>query len=101
MWILVAAFLGLEVVLHFPASAEGGASTVASHPMIGQSAPAFDLQEVSDGSLSLEGLRGRYVVLHFGASWWPFCNAEAPHLQELGEACEKRGVTALVINVKE
>jgi hypothetical protein len=69
MEILVAAFLGLAIVGHLPASAEDGASTVASHPMIGEPAPTFDLQEVSGGSLGLEGLQGRYIVLHFGASW--------------------------------
>ena len=44
-------------------------SGVSSHPMIGEAAPAFDLEEVSGGDLSLEALKGRYVVLHFGASW--------------------------------
>ena len=50
-------------------SADDGGLTVASHPMIGEAAPAFDLDKVSGGSLSLESLKGRYVVLHFGASW--------------------------------
>lgn len=69
MWIMAAAFLGLAVAVHLPASAGDGGSMVASQPMIGEIAPAFDLEEVSGGSLNLEGLKGRYVVLHFGASW--------------------------------
>ena len=47
----------------------GQETGVASHPMIGDSAPAFDLNEAGGGTLSLESLKGRYVVLHFGASW--------------------------------
>lgn len=69
MSFLAAAFLGLVVAVHLPASAEDGGSVVASHPMIGEAAPAFNLEEVSGGALSLETLKGRYVVLHFGASW--------------------------------
>jgi peroxiredoxin len=37
--------------------------------MIGDGAPAFDLEEVGGGTLSLESMKGRFVVLHFGASW--------------------------------
>jgi hypothetical protein len=39
-------------------------------PMLGEAAPAFRLPDVRTGkSLALEELRGRFVVLHFGASW--------------------------------
>ena len=38
--------------------------------MIGQPAPPFRLTDVLSGrTVSLEDLRGRTVVLHFGASW--------------------------------
>jgi hypothetical protein len=69
MWPLTAAFLGLAVAIRLPASAEDGGSMVVSHPMIGEAAPAFDLEEVSGGALSLDALKGQYIVLHFGASW--------------------------------
>jgi len=52
-----------------PAPAVAQGAGVASHPMIGEPAPAFDLEEVSGDTLSLEELRGRFVILHFGASW--------------------------------
>ena len=63
-WMLSAALFALTAVV---ASAEG--PDVSSHPMIGEAAPAFDLEEVAGGTLTLESLKGRYVVLHFGASW--------------------------------
>ncbi len=37
--------------------------------LIGQVAPPFRLQDVEGRALSLGDLRGRLVVLHFGASW--------------------------------
>jgi len=38
--------------------------------MIGQPAPPFRLADVRSGEpVSLHDLRGRIVVLHFGASW--------------------------------
>ncbi len=39
------------------------------HPMIGEEAPAYDLPTLDGGNLSSADLRGKYVVLHFGAGW--------------------------------
>jgi hypothetical protein len=61
---LMAGLLGLVALV-----AGAQASDVSSHPMIGDAAPCFDLKEAGGGTLSLESLKGRYVVLHFGASW--------------------------------
>lgn len=54
-----------------PLVAVAGASqpTVSEQPMIGEAAPAFELEGVGGGPLSLERLRGQFVVMHFGASW--------------------------------
>ena len=52
-----------------------GASLLTTHaepldqPMIGQPAPSFRLRSVDGKTLSLEEMRGRFIVLHFGASW--------------------------------
>ena len=46
-----------------------GESGVESHPMIGMAAPGFDLQGIGGDKLSLADLRGKFVVIHFGASW--------------------------------
>jgi hypothetical protein len=42
---------------------------VASHPMIGEMAPGFTLSTITGDSLSLADLQGKYIVIHFGASW--------------------------------
>jgi peroxiredoxin len=42
---------------------------VEDHPWIGEPAPEFDLKRVSGEAMSLSGLEGKIVVIHFGASW--------------------------------
>jgi cytochrome oxidase Cu insertion factor (SCO1/SenC/PrrC family) len=37
--------------------------------MIGSTAPAFKIQAIDGKSLALSDLRGKVVVLHFGAGW--------------------------------
>jgi cytochrome oxidase Cu insertion factor (SCO1/SenC/PrrC family) len=44
-------------------------SEAAPQPMIGTAAPGFELQSIGGDTLSLAGLRGKFVVIHFGASW--------------------------------
>lgn len=52
-----------------PASRAQDAADVSSHPMIGDEAPPFELETVGGGTLGLADVRGKYVVIHFGASW--------------------------------
>lgn len=68
---------------------------------IGKEAPAFRLTSVDGREVSLSDYRGKLVVLHFGASWCPFCNAEAPHLESLWKAYADKGVQVLVVDVGE
>ncbi|MEJ2086396.1 MAG: hypothetical protein P8Y44_12070 [Acidobacteriota bacterium] len=39
------------------------------HPMIGNEAPAFELQSLEGDIVSSADLAGDHVVLHFGAGW--------------------------------
>lgn len=78
---------------------QSGADPASSS--IGDPAPPFSLVAIDDSRLSLADLRGKYVVLHFAATWCPFCNAEAPNLEQLHRKYRGRGVTALIIDVKE
>ena len=55
----------------------GGCSTPLRE---GDEAPPFRLDGMEGGSVSLEALRGRVVVLHFWATWCPPCLEELPRL---------------------
>jgi thiol-disulfide isomerase/thioredoxin len=97
---LCAAVLVLAAGLVNPAGAQAPGE-VGDHPWIGAGAPRFELVEVGGKTVTLTGLRGKYAVIHFGTSWRPFCNAEAPHLQALADAYADQGVVALVIDTLE
>jgi peroxiredoxin len=68
---------------------------------IGHRAPEFALQAVDGSHLDLASLRGKIVILHFGAGWCPFCYTEAPHLIELQHRYRDRGVQVVIVDVEE
>ncbi|MFZ6010359.1 MAG: peroxiredoxin family protein [Bacteroidota bacterium] len=70
-------------------------------PMLGELAPAFALHAVDGKIYSLEQLKGNYIVIHFAATWCPFCNAEGPNLEQLYKEYKDRGVQVFVVDVME
>lgn len=70
-------------------------------PMVGEPAPAFELQGLDGKTYSLAAEEGKYTVLHFATTWCPFCNAEAPHLKELSKSYGDQRVQVFIIDVKE
>lgn len=70
-------------------------------PMVGEPAPIFSLQGMDGKTYSLAAMKNKYVVVHFATTWCPFCNAEAPHLEQLYKSYKNKGVQVLIIDVKE
>lgn len=52
-------------------------------PGEGASAPQFSLQDRSGVVVSLADLRGKYVLVHFWATWCSTCTIEMPQLNEM------------------
>jgi thiol-disulfide isomerase/thioredoxin len=70
-------------------------------PMEGVSAPSFKLERYLGGSLALEDLRGRVVMLDFWATWCPPCVAEMPSLVKLAREYEPKGLAFVAANRDE
>ncbi|MGO9837907.1 MAG: redoxin domain-containing protein [Polyangiaceae bacterium] len=78
----------------------GAARPEMGPPQPGDPARDFELP-TAGGSFRLGSLRGSWVVLHFTASWCPYCDAEVEHLGSLAEAYASRNVKVVLIGVEE
>ncbi len=69
--------------------------TPVDTPIVGRPAPAFDLQTLDGGRVSLTALRGSPIVLNFWASWCIPCRDEAPLLTAADAAYRTQGLRIL------
>ncbi len=80
----------------------GGAVRPAmGSPQPGETAPELALPDLDGRTVSLASMRGSWVVLHFTATWCPFCDSEIEHLGALAAAEAPRGVKTVVVDVEE
>ena len=87
--VLIGAVLGVFVL------ALGRGNTGRPSARLGEPAPAFSLERLDGGRLSLDELRGRPVVLNFWASWCIPCRDEAPLLTKLAADNAGRGLVVV------
>ena len=65
-------------------------------PVIGHMAPDFALPTLEGGTVELNELRGRWVLVSFWATWCRYCVIQQPYLQA---AFEERGVEVEFIGI--
>ena len=71
-------------------------------PLVGRPAPAFALATLDGSPLSLEGHRGKVVVVNFWASWcYPACYEEAPVLERNWRGYRARGVVVVGVDIQD
>ncbi len=70
-------------------------------PLIGSPAPEFQLENLSGVTQSLEGYRGKVVLLNFWATWCEPCTKEMPAMQTTHENLQDQGFVILAINELE
>ncbi|MEM9674637.1 MAG: TlpA disulfide reductase family protein [Cyclobacteriaceae bacterium] len=63
--------------------------------------PSFTLSDLDGNVVNSEAYRGSYLVIHIATTWCPFCNAEAPYLEQLNQDYSDKNVKVLIIDVKE
>jgi peroxiredoxin len=63
--------------------------------------PSFELSNLEGETVSSASFSGKFLVIHIATTWCPFCNAEAPYLEELYNTYRSKDVSVLIIDVKE
>lgn len=81
--------------------AEQTSDTEKPHPLIGKTAPNFQLKNLSGKSVKLSQLRGRVVIVDFWASWCTPCLAAMPAITDVVKRYRDKGVVLLAINTGE
>ena len=77
----------------------GGSVQEMGNVKVGQPAPDFSLQDLSDRPVTLASYRGQKLVLmDFWASWCGPCRMSMPGLQELQEKFKERGLEVLSVD---
>lgn len=71
---------------------------VATSPLFAGKAPAFELP-TETGSVSLEKLQGKVVLLDFWASWCTPCKKSFPWMNQLQKKYEKEGLVIVAVNL--
>lgn len=72
-----------------------------SGPEVGKLAPDFKLTNLDGQEVSLNGFRGKPVLLNFWAIWCGPCRLEMPFLQEIYEEWTGKGLVVLAVNIQE
>ena len=90
------ALLSLALLRTGGAPASGGVNQDFGEVSVEQrAAPGFTLELFDGGSVSLDDLQGKVVLLDFWASWCPPCIEEAPTLNRVYEEYREKGVEFL------
>ena len=67
---------------------------------VGDTLPSFALPDLKDNRVTMPGaVGGKVVVLHFWATWCPYCINEMTSIEFLHKNFEKKGFTPFSINV--
>ncbi len=78
-----------------------GAAFPEGGDFVGQNPPEIKIAEFlnapADMPKTLEGLRGRVVLVEFWATWCPPCRAIIPHMKELADKFSTRGLQVISI----
>lgn len=71
-------------------------------PLVRKTAPSFRIAIYDRDDLSLEGLRGKPVVLNFWASWcYPACYEEAPLLEATWRKHKDQGLIMVGVDIQD
>ena len=73
----------------------------ANADLTGQMAADFKLKTLAGKEISLQDLRGKFVLLNFWATWCGPCRRDLPAVEKLHQEFHRKGLVALGINSGE
>lgn len=76
-------------------------SAHAEEPITAPQAPAWQLKMQNDEAITSAQFEGQATILHFWATWCPYCKKLQPKLVELAKAYQKQGVKIVAISFNE
>ncbi len=68
---------------------------------VGYRAPEFEANDIIGQRHVLKEYQGQILVLHFWASWCPYCRAEIPKLKQIKDKLTSKGVKILTVSTDE
>lgn len=71
------------------------------NPLIGKTAPDFEVETLGGEKVRLSALRGKIVVLDFWATWCGPCREEFPILEKLHREFQEKGVVFLALSTDD
>ncbi len=74
---------------------------IGAGPVWSDSAPEFSLPDSTGKTVALDDFKGKPLVLHFWASWCPYCKKVQPGLENLVIENAEHNLVLLGINFRE
>ncbi|MEW6981634.1 TlpA family protein disulfide reductase [Colwelliaceae bacterium 6471] len=76
-------------------------SSVLSFNVAAQQAPSFTLHNEKGEQVSLKDYQGKPLIIHFWATWCPYCKKLQPGLNKLYQQYHSQGLNLLAISLWE
>ncbi len=96
LWIAVAVAVPVALLIIALANGQPAATRAVKSPLVGKPAPDIEGTTIDGEQASLEGLKGKWVVVNFFATWCVPCRQEHPELIRFSEAHQATGDAAVL-----